>query len=210
MNLLFVKIWEHLELTFISLFFAMLIAIPLGIYLTRVKSKRVASGIMRFTAMIQTIPGIALIALIVVTLAAMRAILPLPTTGFLPSVVVLVLYALMPILINTYTGIKQVSPSLKMVARSMGMTYPQIFFYVELPLSLPVLLTGVRIAFVTTVGMVTLTSLVGSGGLGDLIVQGLRTIQVDLVLAGTVPAALLAIIFDMGLLKLGRYLAARA
>ncbi|WP_420421635.1 ABC transporter permease [Simkania sp.] len=208
MNLLFIKIWEHLELTFISLFFAMLIAIPLGIYLTRLKSERVASGIMRLTAMIQTIPGLALIALIVVTLAVMRAILPLPTTGFLPSAIVLVLYALMPILINTYTGIKQVSPSLKMVARSMGMTYRQIFFYVELPLSLPVLLTGVRIAFVTTVGMVTLTSLVGSGGLGDLIVQGLRTIQVDLVLAGTIPAALLAIIFDMGLLKLGRYLAA--
>ncbi|MCP5490983.1 MAG: ABC transporter permease [Chlamydiales bacterium] len=188
----------------------MLIAIPLGIYLTRLKSERIANGIMRFTAMIQTVPGLALIALIVVTLALVRAFLPLPTTGFLPSVVVLVLYALMPILINTYTGIKQVSSSLKMVARSMGMTYPQIFFHVELPLSLPVLLTGVRIAFVTTIGMVTLTSLVGSGGLGDLIVQGLRTIQVDLVLAGTIPAALLAIIFDIGLLKLGRYLAAHS
>ncbi|CCB87965.1 MAG: ABC transporter permease [Simkania sp.] len=210
MTLLLVKIWEHLELTFISLFFAMLIAIPLGIYLTRLKSERIANGIMRFTAMIQTVPGLALIALIVVTLALVRAFLPLPTTGFLPSVVVLVLYALMPILINTYTGIKQVSSSLKMVARSMGMTYPQIFFHVELPLSLPVLLTGVRIAFVTTIGMVTLTSLVGSGGLGDLIVQGLRTIQVDLVLAGTIPAALLAIIFDIGLLKLGRYLAAHS
>jgi osmoprotectant transport system permease protein len=210
LNLLLVKIWEHLELTFISLFFAMLIAIPLGVYLTRLKNERVANGIMRFTAMIQTVPGLALIALIVVTLALVRAFLPLPTTGFLPSVVVLVLYALMPILINTYTGIKQVSSSLKMVARSMGMTYPQIFFYVELPLSLPVLLTGVRIAFVTTIGMVTLTSLVGSGGLGDLIVQGLRTIQVDLVLAGTIPAALLAIIFDIGLLKLGRYLAAHS
>lgn len=205
MSILFVKTWQHLELTFISLFLAMLIAIPLGVYLTRIKTQRIASGILRFTAVIQTVPGLALIALIIVSLSLLRAIFPLPTTGFFPALIVLVLYALLPILINTYSGIKQVNPSLKMVARSMGMTHYQIFFYVELPLSLPVLVTGVRIALVSTIGMVTLTSLVGSGGLGDLIVQGLRTMQVDLVLAGTIPAALLAIIFDGGLSKLGRF-----
>jgi len=209
-SLLLLKIWEHLELTFISLFFAMLIAIPLGVYLTRIKSSRTSALILRVTGMIQTIPGLALIALIVVTLALLRAIFPLPTTGFFPAIIVLVLYALLPILINTYSGVKQVSSPLKVVARSMGMTHTQIFFYVELPLSLPVILTGVRIALVTTIGMVTLTSLVGSGGLGDLIVQGLRTMQVDLVLAGTLPAAILAIIFDTSLSKLGHWLVPQA
>jgi len=206
MSLIFVKIWEHLELTFISLFFAMLIAMPLGVYLTRIKSSRVSGCILRITAMIQTIPGLALIALIMLTLT----LLPLPTTGFVPSSIVLVLYALLPLLINTYSGVKQVDSRLKVVARSMGMTHAQIFFYVELPLSLPILLTGVRIALVTTIGMVTLTSLVGSGGLGDLIVQGLRTMQIDLVLAGTIPSAILAIIFDLSLSRLGRFLAPQA
>lgn len=205
MNLFFIKIWQHLELTFISLFFAMFIAIPLGVYLTRVKNQKIADTLIKIIGAIQTIPGLALIALIVVTLALMRSFLPIPTTGFLPAVIVLVLYALLPILINTYSGIKQVNAGLKTVARSMGMTHTQIFLYLELPLSLPILLTGIRISLVTTIGMVTLTSLVGSGGLGDLIVQGLRMMQIDLVLAGTLPAAFLAVIFDTGLSKLGRW-----
>lgn len=206
MNFFFIKIWEHLELTFISLFFAMLIAIPLGIYLTRVRHQRLANIFLRVIGMIQTIPGLALIALVMVILSLMRSFFPMPTTGFLPALIILVLYALLPILINTYSGIKQVSPSLKIVARSMGMTYPQIFFYLEFPLSLSVILTGIRIALVTTIGMVTLTSLIGSGGLGDLIVQGLRTMQLNLVLAGTLPAAILAIIFDAVLSKVGNWI----
>ncbi|MCB1110166.1 MAG: ABC transporter permease [Chlamydiia bacterium] len=204
MNLLIRKTLEHMELTFISLFIAMMIAIPLGIFLARSRRKA-APIVLRFTAMIQTIPGLALIALIVVILAALRSVIPLSVTGMLPALIVLVLYALLPILSNTYTGIQQVSPNVKGVANAMGMTGKQILFYVEIPLSLPILINGVRIAMVTTIGMVTLTSLVGSGGLGDLIVQGLRTMQMGLVLAGTIPAALLAILFDTILTKAGDY-----
>ncbi|MCB1107125.1 MAG: ABC transporter permease [Chlamydiia bacterium] len=207
MNLLITKTLEHIELTFISLFIAITIAVPLGIFLARSKG-RLSPFILRFTAMIQTIPGLALIAFIVVVMAALRAFFPFPTTGMLPALIVLVLYALLPILSNTYTGIQQVSPSVKNVASAMGMTSTQVLVYVELPLSLPVLINGVRIALVTTIGMVTLTSLVGSGGLGDLIVQGLRTMQMNRVLAGTIPASLLAIFFDTILTKVGNHFAA--
>ncbi len=200
------KTLEHLELTFISLFFALLIALPLGIYLARSKSPRFAAIVMRLVALIQTIPGLALLALLVVLLALVRPVVHLPTTGVLPAIIVLVLYALLPILSNTYTGIKQVNPTMVEVAWAMGMKSRQVLFWVEIPLSLPVLMNGIRIALVWTIGMVTLTSLVGSGGLGDLIVQGLRTMQLDLVLAGTIPAALLAIIFDWILEKTGKWI----
>ena len=194
-----------MELTFVTLFIAMAIAIPLGIYLARSKTKA-SPIILRLTAMIQTIPGLALIALTVVSLSALRVFFPLPTTGKLPAVIVLVLYALLPILSNTYEGIKQVSINVKNVARAMGMTPFQVLFYVEIPLSLPILISGIRIAFVTTIGMVTLTSLIGSGGLGEFIVQGLRTMQLNLILAGTLPAAALAIFFDVVLTRVSRYL----
>ena len=207
MKLLIDKTLEHMELTFISLFIAMLIAIPLGVFLARSKGKFYPL-ILRFTAMIQTIPGLALIALTVVVLAAAKNILPVPTTGVVPGLIVLVLYALLPILSNTYTGIQQVSPNVRNVANAMGMTQRQVLFYVEIPLSLPVLINGVRIALVTTIGMVTLTSLVGSGGLGDLIVQGLRTMQMGLVLEGTLPAAALAILFDTILTNVGNHFTA--
>ena len=206
MSLILFKTWQHLQLTFVTLFIALLLAVPLGIVLARSKGIRLSSFIIRLIAMIQTIPGLALLALTVVILASLRTLLPLPTTGVLPSIIVLTLYALLPILSNTYTGIKQVSPSVKSVARAMGMTPFQVLFYVEIPLSLPVLMTGIRIALVSTIGMATLTSLIGSGGLGDLIVQGLRTMQVNLVVAGTLPAALLAIVFDGVLSRASRWL----
>lgn len=205
MNLIILKSWEHIQLTFVTLFIAMVISIPLGIYLARSRGKA-SPIILRFTAMVQTIPGLALIALVVVLLASLRKLFPVPITGIFPAVIVLVLYALLPILSNTYAGIQQVSSNVKNVARAMGMTPMQILFYVEIPLSIPVLVNGVRIALVSTIGMVTLTSLVGSGGLGELIVQGLRTMQVEKVLAGTVPAAIMAILSDLMLTKVGRYL----
>lgn len=206
MNVILEKTLEHVELTLISLLLAMMIAIPLGVLLGRSKGKW-APFILRSIAVIQTIPGLALIALMIVILVALRKYFPIPATGVLPAILVLVLYALLPILSNTYTGILQVSSNMKNVANAMGMTQRQILFYVEIPLSLPVLINGVRIALVSTIGMVTLTSLVGSGGLGDLIVQGLRTMQGELVLSGTLPAALLAIIFDYLLMKVGDYFA---
>lgn len=190
------KCLEHLELLVITLFIALCLALPLGIALAHTRFKTLSASIIRFLGLIQTIPGLALIALIIAFLAALRAIVPLPATGFLPAIIVLVCYALLPLVSSTYTGIKGVAPSTFEVAKGMGMTKWQILFHVELPLALSVIMHGVRLSFVWTIGMITLTSLVGSGGLGDLILQGLRTMQVDLVLKGTLPAALMALMFD--------------
>ena len=200
-----IKTWEHLQLTFYAMFIAMLIAIPLGILLARSKFPKLSAVVLRFIALLQTIPGLALIALIIVFLVFLRPIIKLPTTGFLPGIIVLVTYALLPIVNNTYTGIKHVNPMSKEIAKGLGMTSFQSLFIVEIPLSLPMIITGIRTSLVWTIGLATLTSLVGSGGLGDLIMQGLRSLQLNLILAGTIPAAFLAIILDWAVFKFGKW-----
>lgn len=200
------KAWQHLCLTGVALFFATLIALPTALLLTRSKHPKVADYVIRAAALIQTIPGLAMIALIVVALAELRPYFSLPTTGFLPAVCALTAYGILPILSDTYTGIKEVNPTLVEVAKGMGMTSKQILFLVEIPTAIPFIMAGIRISAVWTIGMATLTSLIGSGGLGDLIMQGLRSMHVDLVLAGTIPAALLAIIFEVALTRIEKWL----
>lgn len=196
------KTYEHIYLTFMAMLVATSAALPLGVYLTRTRWPRLASIVMAMAGMIQTVPSLALIAFIVVVFA----LIALPTIGALPATVALVLYALLPILRNTYTGIRQVDPAVIEVARGMGMKSHQILFSVELPLSLPVIMAGIRISTVWTIGVATLCGLIGAGGLGDLIIKGLRTIQVDYLLAGTIPAAALALLFDWGLGRVERWL----
>lgn len=188
---------QHIVLTLVALFIAMAIAIPLGIVLARVKTKRIANAVMSVAGIIQTVPTLALIAFVVIVFA----LFTLPTIGRLPALVALVLYALLPILRNTYTAISQVDPAVIEVAKGMGMTRNQILFSIELPLSLPVIMAGIRIATVWTIGIATLCALVGAGGLGELILKGLRSYLMAYLLAGTIPAALLALISD-GLLSL--------
>jgi osmoprotectant transport system permease protein len=186
------RTYEHIYLTFLTVVIAVAIALPLGIYLTRTRYPKLASFIIGFTAAVQTVPGLALIAFIVL----LFAILNLPTVGFIPAMFALVLYALLPILRNTFTGIQQVDPSVIEVAVGMGMKPHQVLLSVELPISLPFIMTGIRVSTVWTIGIATLCGLIGAGGLGDLILKGLRSIQMDYLLAGTIPAAALAIIFD--------------
>lgn len=193
---------EHVYLTFIALVIAVSVSIPLGIYLTRTRHTKLADTVLNFFGIVQTIPSLALIALIVVVFA----LAGLPTIGQLPGIVALVLYALLPILRNTYTGIKQVDPALIEVAKGMGMKNHQILFTVELPLSLPVITAGIRISTVWTIGVATLVGLIGAGGLGDLIIRGLRTIQIDYLLAGTIPAAILAVAADVIINRIERWL----
>ena len=188
---------QHIVLTLVALFIAMAIAIPLGIVLARVKTKRIANAVMSVAGIIQTVPTLALIAFVVIVFA----LFTLPTIGRPPALVALVLYALLPILRNTYTAISQVDPAVIEVAKGMGMTRNQILFSIELPLSLPVIMAGIRIATVWTIGIATLCALVGAGGLGELILKGLRSYLMAYLLAGTIPAALLALISD-GLLSL--------
>lgn len=196
---------EHMFLTLAALAVAIAISVPTGVLLARCRAPAVVSSVLGAAGVIQTVPSLALIAFIVVIFA----LVSLPTIGIPPSLVALVLYALLPILRNTYTGIRQVDPAITEVARGMGMTPCQVLFKVELPLALPVIMAGIRIATVWTIGVACLCSLVGGGGLGDLIMRGLRSIQSDYILAGTIPAAALALIFDFSLGTLERCLTPR-
>jgi osmoprotectant transport system permease protein len=206
-----VHTYEHIYLTIISLFLAVLIAVPLGIFLSKSRRKKMVTIVMSAANVVQTIPSLALLALMIALFLLINRLYGgaewyktgglLPTIGTLPALVALVLYALLPILRNTYTGIRQVEPSMVEVALGMGMTKRQILTKVELPLALPFIMSGIRISTVWTIGVATLCGLVGAGGLGDLILQGLRSNQLDYLLAGTLPAAVLALVFD-GLMAL--------
>jgi osmoprotectant transport system permease protein len=175
---------EHICLSLISISIAIILSVPLGIYITR--HEKWAEWIIGVTAVFQTIPSLALFGFIV----------PLLGTGALTAIIALTIYALLPILRNTYTGIKGVDQSVIEAGRGMGMTNRQILWKIEIPLSLPVIMAGIRTATVLTVGIATLATFVGAGGLGDLIYRGLSTWNNQLVLAGAIPAALLAIFFD--------------
>ncbi len=196
------RTYEHVYLSFLAIMVAVLLALPLGVLLARSKRERLAKFVLAAASVIQTVPSLALIAFIVLVFA----LVSLPTIGAPPALVALVLYALLPILRNTYTGIRQVDPAITEVAFAMGMKPHQILLLVELPLSLPVIMAGIRIATVWTIGIATLCGLIGAGGLGDLIMQGLRTIQWDYLAAGTVPAAILALVFDSVLARLEKWL----
>lgn len=176
---------QHIELSFIAIFFAVFIAIPIGIFLTR--KKKAAEGIIGVTAVLQTIPSLALLGLLI----------PLFGIGKVPAIIALVAYALLPILRNTYTGIKEVDPSLIEAARAMGMNERQLLLKVEIPLATPVMMAGIRTAMVLIVGTATLAALIGAGGLGDIILLGIDRNNTSLIVLGAVPAALLAILFDV-------------
>lgn len=184
--------YEHVYLVFFAMLIATVLALSGGVYLTRCRRPKLISVILGIAGSIQTIPSLALIAFIVVFFS----FLGLPTIGTVPAMVALVLYALLPILRNTYTGIRQVDTSIIEVAIGMGMKPNQILLSIELPLSLTVIMAGIRISTVWTIGVATLCGLIGAGGLGDLIMQGLRSIQLDYLLAGTLPAAALALVCD--------------
>jgi len=205
-SILLKKTLEHLFISLSALLIAMCIALPLALLLSRMKNRPRARIILRLISLIQTIPGLAMIALIVVTLVATRSILHLPATGYLPGILTLSLYGVSPILTSAYGGIEQTSAPLIDVATGLGMTKRQILKWVELPHSIPMIMGGLRIAGVWTIGMCTLTSLVGSGGLGDLIFQGLRSMNTKYLLAGTLPAAFVAIVFDWGMTRFEHWL----
>lgn len=182
--------WEHLQLTFISLFIANLIAIPLGILLTRYK--KWAEPIIGVTAVFQTIPSLALLGFMI----------PFLGIGTFPAIIALTIYGLLPILRNTYTGIIGVTPAAVEAGIGMGMTSLQVLFLVELPMALSVIMAGIRTATVLIIGVATLAALIGAGGLGDLIFRGIAMANSPLILAGALPAAVLAIVFDYALKRL--------
>jgi len=189
---------EHMQLVFLAMLIAASVAMPLGIFLARCRWRSFVTFVMGLVSVIQPIPSLALVAFTLAILLWLNSVLhiDLPAIGTLPGLVALVAYAILPILRNTYTGIRQVDDNIIEVARGMGMTRRQLLLSVELPVSVPFIMTGVRISTVWTIGVGTLVSLVGAGGLGDLIFKGLYGYKVRLILAGAVPAAALALVFD--------------
>ncbi len=177
-------LWQHIYLSLISLLAGCLISIPLGIYLTR--HRKLAAPVMTVVSIIQTIPSLALLGFMI----------PLVGIGAVPALIALTLYALLPILRNTYTGILEVSDAYIEAGGGMGMTKRQILWMVELPLSRTVIMAGVRTSAVLTIGVATLATFIGAGGLGDIIMRGIDMIDTPMILAGAIPAALLAIVFD--------------
>jgi len=176
--------WEHIQLSLISILFALFIAIPLGIYLTR--KINLAEPIIGATAVLQTIPSLALLGFLI----------PLLGIGKLPAIIALTAYALLPILRNTYTGIREVDSALIEAATGMGMNSWQRLVKVELPLAMPVIMAGVRTAMVLIVGTATLAALIGAGGLGDLILLGIQRADNGYILLGAIPAGILALLLD--------------
>src|SRR6266446_5350855 len=188
---------EHLWLVGASIVLAVLVGIPLGILITRwpVLKKPVLGG----ANIIQTIPSLALFGFL----------LPAPWIGARAdrlAILALTLYALLPLIRNTYTGIKGVDPAVVEAGRGMGMTDRQLLWQVELPLALGVIIAGVRVAAVISIGLATIAAAIGAGGLGEFIFRGLAMVNNQVILAGAVPAALLALFADFVLGRLERRL----
>ncbi len=175
---------EHILLTLVALFIAIIIAIPLGIAMTRYKF--LAKTLFPIVNTVQTIPSLALLGFLV----------PFLGIGFTPAVFALFLYSLLPLVRNTYEGIKGVDRKFVEVSRGIGLTPLQILVKVEIPLALPIILAGLRTAAVIVVGTATLAALVGAGGLGDPIFRGVATVNSNLIFLGAIPSAVLAIIMD--------------
>jgi osmoprotectant transport system permease protein len=183
---------QHLVLVAVSTLLAAAVGIPLGIFLTR--RPRLARPILGLAGVVQTVPSLALFGFL----------LPLPFIGGIgarTAIVALLVYAMLPILRNTYAGILSVDPAISEAATGLGMTARQRLWWVELPLALPVVLAGVRIATVVSIGLATIAAAIGAGGLGVLIYRGIAIVDNRQILAGAVPAALLALAAD-GLLAI--------
>ncbi len=179
---------QHLLLVAVSTAGAVMIGVPTGVLLAR--RATAARVVIRAAAILQTIPSLALFGLLI----------PLPFLGGIgarTAIIALVVYALLPILQGTYTGLKGVQPAVVEAGTGMGMTRRQILWWVELPLALPVIMAGIRVATVVSVGVATIAAAIGAGGLGTFIFRGVAMVDNRLILAGAVPAAALAVAADI-------------
>lgn len=175
---------QHVQITLFSIFFAILIGIPLGILISYIKPLK--KPVLGFANVMQAIPSIALLGFLV----------PILGIGEKPAIFMVVIYSLLPIIKNTATGLQNINAETLESAKGIGMTPFQILIKVQLPLALPVIMAGIRISAVTSVGLVTIAALIGAGGLGYLIYSGIRTVNTSQILAGAIPACILALLVD--------------
>lgn len=188
------EIWEqtieHLWITLVAMIIATFMGILLGVILTR--AEKLSAPIIGVVGVFQTVPSLALLGFMI----------PIFGIGVVPAIIALFLYALLPIVRNTYTGILKVDPAVKEAAIGMGMTDIQLLGKVEIPLAIPIIFAGIRTAFVINVGVATLCALIAAGGLGEFIFRGIALNNVNMIFAGAIPATLLALVFDFVLSKI--------
>ncbi|MHA7278071.1 ABC transporter permease [Arthrobacter sp. Hz1] len=179
--------WEHIQLTAVSTLLTLIVAVPLGVLLTRPFTRRIRPYVLTILTLGQAVPTIAVLVLLAVAFLFL---------GFQAAVVGLVLYAIIPVLLNTMVGLEQVDESVLEAGRGMGISKFGVLRRLELPLSVPIILAGVRTALVINVGTATLTTYINAGGLGDIIVAGLSTNRVLIQLVGAALTAVLALLID--------------
>lgn len=182
---LLIALWQHLEISIVSLLIAMVIAIPLAIWVVR--HQRFAEIFLQITSILQTIPSLALLGLLI----------PMVGIGTVPATIALVIYALLPIFQNTYTGISEIDSSIEEAADAFGMSSTRKLFKVELPIAMPQIVSGIRTALVMIVGTATLAALIGAGGLGTFIMLGIDRNDTSLLIIGAVTSAMLAVILSL-------------
>ena len=179
---------EHVVIVLVSVVVAIVAGIPLGVWCTR---KAAASQVvLRAVDVVQTIPSLALFGLLI----------PIPLIGGIgarTAIVALILYSLLPIVRSTFTGIRGVDPAVRDAGVALGLTPRQLLFDVELPLAMPTIVSGIRIAVVAGIGIATIAAAIGGGGLGTFIFRGVAMVDTNLILAGAIPAALLALVADL-------------
>jgi osmoprotectant transport system permease protein len=183
-QLIFAKLVQHISLAGTAVLLACAVGIPVGFLITN--NKKASRIVVNIANVIQTIPSLALFAFA----------MPLFGIGARPAIFALFLYALLPIIKNTLIGINNVDPAIIEAARGMGMSQTQITFKVEIPMAISVIMGGVRIATVTGIGIATIAALIGAGGLGQFIYQGISMLDYDMILTGAISSALLALLVD--------------
>ncbi|MDQ0205761.1 ABC transporter permease [Alkalicoccobacillus murimartini] len=182
---LLLKTWEHIYISYLAVILGIIVAIPLGIALTRVP--RVAQWVIGIVSVMQTIPSLAILAFFI----------PFLGIGTVPAVLALFIYSVLPILRNTYTSVKDVDDSLIEAGRGMGMTTWERIKGIELPLASPVIMAGIRVSSVYLIGWAALASFIGAGGLGDFIFSGLNLYDAAFIIGGAIPVTILALLTDI-------------
>ncbi|MGM0238640.1 ABC transporter permease [Enterococcus sp. AZ103] len=178
------KLWEHLYISFAAIFLGIVVAVPLGAGLTRLKKG--SNTIINIVGFFQTIPSMALLSIM----------LPIFGIGKVPAIIALFLYSLLPILRNTYVGIQSVDAIYLDAAKGMGMSKWQQLFQIEFLLAASVIISGIKVSAVYVISWTTLAAYIGAGGLGDFIFNGLTLYRIDLIMMGTIPITLLALLTD--------------
>ncbi|SHI03269.1 glycine betaine ABC transporter substrate-binding protein [Clostridium grantii] len=176
--------FQHIMLTVMAVLVAVVVGVPIGILIT--KNKKLASPVIGVANVIQAVPSLALLGFLI----------PVLGIGSTPAIVMVFLYSLLPIVKNTYTGLANINPDMLEAAKGMGMTKSQMLRRVQLPLALPVIMAGIRIAAVTAVGLMTIAAFIGAGGLGYMVFTGVQTVNNNMILAGAIPACILALFMD--------------